>query len=88
MKQYSIWNTIDAINGVAASHFLGQAPFNQYNGDIILIYGEDGTVSNVECKEILAMVYGIDVNLPIDEFMAEYFAKTEEKEVSNAEVVA
>ena len=70
--KYSLWNRIDAINGVEASHFLNQAPFNNYSGDIILIYAEDGRVSNVECKGILAGVYGLDVSLPLDEFMSAY----------------
>lgn len=70
--KYSLWNKIDAINGVEASHFLNQAPFNKHSGDIILIYAEDGTISNMECKEILAEVYNIDVNLPLDEFMSAY----------------
>ena len=77
---YKIWNRKDKINGVDASHFLSQIPFKNYNGDIILIYTEDGKVSNVECKDILANVYQIDPALAIDDFMSEYYKKIEEEQ--------
>ena len=76
--RYEIWNRTSKINNVDASHFLSQAPFKNYNGDIILIYADDNKVSNVECKDILATIYGLDATLNIDTFMAQYFAKLEE----------
>ena len=76
--KYKVWNRVETINGIAPSHFLNQQPFKDYNGDIILIYADNGRVSNVECKDILANIYGIDKTLPLDEFMAVYFAKLEE----------
>lgn len=76
--KYKLWNRVEMINGVAPSHFLNQQPFKDYNGDIILIYADNGKVSNVECKDILASVYEIDKTLPLDEFMSAYFAKLEE----------
>lgn len=85
MKNYKLWNRMDSINGVQASHFLSQQPFKGYTGDIILIYADSGRVSNVECKDILASVYGIDKNLSLDAFMTAYFANLEEL---NAEVEA
>ena len=75
---YKVWNRVEMINGVASSHFLNQQPFKNYKGDIILIYTDNGKVSNVECKDILASVYEIDKTLPLDTFMAVYFAKLEE----------
>ena len=76
MKKYKIWNRSESINGVSASHFLESAPFKGCTGDIILIYAEDGTtVSNVECKDILAQLFGIDRNLSVDNFMSAYFEK-------------
>ena len=78
MKQYKLWDRKENINGVQASHFLKQRPFNNYSGDIILIYS-GSRVFNVECKEILAEVFGIDPMLPLDEFMSEYFAKIEQE---------
>lgn len=69
---YSLWNRKDTINGIEASHFLEQKPFKDYGGDIILIYGEDYMVSQIECKDILANVYGIDKTLSLDKFMLEY----------------
>ena len=73
--KYELWNKQDNINGVVASHFLSQEPFKSNKGDIILIYADNGKVSNVECKEILAKVYNIDVKLDIDSFMTAYFNK-------------
>lgn len=72
---YSLWNRKDTINGKEASYFLEQKPFKNYEGDIILIYGKDGKISQVECKDILASVYGIDKTLSLDEFMTQYFEK-------------
>ena len=69
---YSLWNRKDAINGIEARHFLEQKPFKDYKGDIILIYSEDDKISQVECKDILAKVYGIDKTLSLDEFMSQY----------------
>lgn len=77
MKQFTIWDRKSTINGVAASHFLNQSPFKGYDGDIILIYADNGRVTNVECKDILADVYGIDKALSMDSFMVQYFAKLE-----------
>ena len=76
--KYKLWNRVEMINGVAPSHFLNQQPFKDYKGDIILIYADNGKVSNVECKDILASVYEIDKTLPLDEFMSAYFTKLEE----------
>ena len=69
---YSLWNRKDTINEKKASYFLEQRPFKDYEGDIILIYADSGKVSQVECKDILASVYGIDKALSLDEFMAQY----------------
>ena len=72
---YKLWNRIDTINGIEASYFLEQKPFKYYEGDIILIYSEDDKISQVECKDILAKIYGIDKSLSLDEFMTQYFEK-------------
>ena len=79
---YSLWNKKDTINGKDASYFLEQKPFKDYEGDIILIYGENDKISQVECKDILASVYGIDKTLSLDEFMTKYFAKLTSIETS------
>ena len=72
---YKVWNKTSSINGLEPQHFLSKQPFKNYEGDIILIYGEYGKVSQVECKDILASVYGIDKTLSLDEFMAQYYEK-------------
>lgn len=69
---YKVWDKISPINGLETQHFLSKQPFKDYDGDIILVYGEDEKVSQVECKDILAKVYGIDNTLPLDEFMTQY----------------
>ena len=79
---YKLWNRIDTINGIEASYFLEQKPFKDYEGDIILIYGVDDKISQVECKDILASVYVIDKALSLDEFMTQYFAKLTQIETS------
>ena len=79
MRKFILWDKVSPINGVNAAHFLNKPPFKGYNGDIVLIYSDDGArVTNVESKEILAEVYGISAALPLDEFMAQYFAKVAE----------
>ena len=72
---YKIWDKTSSINGLEPQHFLSKPPFKNYEGDIILIYGENGKVSQIECKDILASVYGIDKTLSLDEFMTQYFEK-------------
>ena len=72
---YKVWDKTSPINGLEPQHFLSKPPFKNYEGDIILIYGEDDKISQVECKDILAKVYGIDKTLSLDEFMTQYFEK-------------
>ena len=81
--KYKLWNRVDTINGVQPSHFLNQLPFKGYSGDIILIYNDNGKVSNIECKDVLANVYDLDVTLSLDDFMNAYFAKLKELEMKN-----
>ena len=69
---YKVWNKTSSINGLEPQHFLSKPPFKNYEGDIILIYGVDDKISQVECKDILASVYGIDKTLSLDEFMTQY----------------
>ena len=72
---YKVCDKTSSINGLEPQHFLSKPPFKNNEGDIILIYGEDDKVSQVECKDILASVYGIDKTLSLDEFMTQYFEK-------------
>lgn len=72
---YKVWDKTSSINGLEPQHFLSKQPFKDYKGDIILIYGENDKVSQVECKDILESVYGIDKTLSLDEFMTQYFEK-------------
>ena len=69
---YKVWDKTSSINGLEPQHFLSKHPFKNCECDIILIYGDNGKVSQVECKDILAKVYGVDNTLPLDEFMIQY----------------
>lgn len=86
---YKLWNKETPINGKEASYFLNKEPFKNNKGDIILIYAENGAVSNVESKEVLAKIYGIDEALSIEDFMTMYEEKLNElnKEVENDETL-
>jgi hypothetical protein len=86
MNNYKVWNRKDSINGVKASYFLKQSPFDTCKSDIILIYADNGKVSNIECKDILAKLYDIDIELDTYEFMTEYFRKLEELNKNNESV--
>ena len=84
--QYKLWDRTSNINGVAPSHFLKQPTFKNYTGDIILIYADNGKVLQVERKDILAKVYGIDINLGLDAFMLTFFDRLEEQSKQTEEV--
>jgi hypothetical protein len=62
-------------------------PFKNCTHDIILIMNEEGKVVQIECKEILAKHYNIDIELDIDSFMEQYFAILEELEQQQAQEV-
>ena len=79
---YKVWDKTSSINGLEPQHFLSKPPFKYYEGDIILIYSDSGKVSQIECKDILASVYGIDKTLSLDEFMTQYFEKLTQIETS------
>lgn len=68
---WSVWDKQTDINGYSAEWFL-----NRHKGlqdqETIFIKTVDGRVTQVEGKCILASGYGIDPNLPNEEFIAEY----------------
>jgi hypothetical protein len=69
---WSIWDKKTDINGVPAERAL-TVNFNHLaNEETIFIKTEDGHVSRIEGKSILANHYGIGPALPDDEFIAEY----------------
>lgn len=68
---WSVWDKQTDINGYSAERFLSENEFLQ-DEETIFIKTVNGRVTNVEGKSILADVYGIDPNLPNDEFIAEY----------------
>lgn len=76
-KLYKLWNRTDKINGLEPKVYLSQYPFKNYNGDIILLYLKENIISQVESKEMLSQIYNIDISLPLDDFMNEYFTKSQ-----------
>lgn len=68
---WSVWDKQTDINGFSAEDFLARNKHLQ-NEETIFIKTVNGRVTQVEGKNILASVYGIDPNLPNDEFIAEY----------------
>jgi hypothetical protein len=87
MQNYTVWNRQDKINGQEASYFLNSTPFKNCTHDIILIMNESGQVIQIECKNVLANHYNIDIELDIDSFMEQYFAILEELEQQQAQEV-
>ena len=74
---WSIWDKKSDINGKSAEHVI--ATFKHLaNEETIYIKTVNGRVTQVECKGVLASVYGIDPSLPDDEFIAAYEAKLAE----------
>lgn len=76
--EYKLWNRKTNINGCEPKHFL-EGVLKGYDGDVILILNE-GVITNVEMKDVLANIYEIDKTLPLDTFMQEYLKKIEEVE--------
>ena len=68
---WTIWDKKSKINGFSAEWFLNRHK-HLANEETIFIKTIDGKVTNVEGKNILAKVFGIDYNLPDEEFIAEY----------------
>ena len=68
---WSIWNKHTDINGMPAEVFLGRHQFLQKE-ETIFLKTINGRVTNVEGKNILASVYGIDATLDNEAFIVEY----------------
>lgn len=68
---WSVWDKQTDINGFSAEGFLARNKHLQ-NEETIFIKTVNGRATQVEGKNILASVYGIDATLPNDEFIAEY----------------
>lgn len=68
---WTIWNKKDEINGSSAESFLTRAKHLR-SEETIFLKSINGRVVEVEGKMILSSVYGINADLPNDEFIAEY----------------
>ena len=76
---WKIWDRKSDINGVFAEWVLNHHEFLQKEATIY-IRTENGRVTNIEGKSILAYNHDIDPALPDDEFLAAYEAKLAELE--------
>ncbi len=70
---WSVWDKITPINGRSAADFLAKYRHLQ-NEKTIFIKEVNGRATQVEGKNILAAVYGIDNTLSNEEFIAAYEA--------------
>ena len=68
---WTIWDKKTEINGYSADFILGRNRHLE-NEDVIYIKMVNGRATQIEGKNILASVYGIDVTLSDEEFIAEY----------------
>lgn len=68
---WSVWDKQTDINGFSAEDFLARNKHLQ-NEETIFIKSVNGRATQVEGKNILASVYGINSNLPNYEFIEEY----------------
>lgn len=68
---YSVWDRKTEINGVSATKIL-EANKHLQAEEAIIIKTDDGVVTYMEGKSVLATALNIDHNLPNDEFIAEY----------------
>ena len=68
---WSVWDKTTDINGVKAEVVFRELPFLS-NEEAIFLKTDNGVVTNIEGKSILAYNYGIDSALPNEEFIEEY----------------
>ena len=74
---WSVWDKKTEINGFSAEAFLARNKHLQ-GEDVIYIKTVNGRATQVEGKNILASVYGIDPTLSDDAFIEEYERKLTE----------
>lgn len=74
---WTIWDKQTEINGFSAKWFFDNHEFLR-DEETIYIKTENGRVTAVEGKSILAKHYGLDPALPDEEFIAEYERMTAE----------
>jgi hypothetical protein len=68
---WSVWDKTSDIDGYSAEYYF--KTFNHLkNEETIYLKTVDGVVTNIEGKNILASMFGIDPTLPDDAFIAEY----------------
>ena len=76
---WSIRDKTSGINGYSADYYF--KTFKHLIGEkVIYLKTVNGRVTQIEGKSILANHYGIDLTLPVDEFIAAYEAKLAELE--------
>lgn len=88
---WSLWDKTSSINGFLAKDFLARNTHLQ-DEETIYIKTVDEAVTQVEGKNILSLVYGIDYNLSDEEFIATYEAIVNQpedpEEISDSEALA
>jgi len=85
-----VWDKQSDINGVSAEQHFERHKYHK-NEETIFLKTVDGRVTQVEGKNILASVYGIDATLGDEEFIAEYervIAEPIEDEATEGDYIA
>lgn len=68
---WTVWDKQSDINGFSADWFLNRHEYLK-SEETIFIKTVDGRITTVVGKNTIATIYGIDVNLPNDAFIAEF----------------
>lgn len=74
---WTVWDKTSDIDGFSAEWYLNRFKHLQTE-ETIFLKTENGRVTMIAGKNALASGYGIDPNLPNDEFIAEYERVIEE----------
>lgn len=86
-----VWNKVTDINGFSANDILARNKHLQ-NETVIYVKEVNGRAVEIEGKNILASVYGIDATLNDEEFLAAYEAAinppVNPDEISDSEALA
>ena len=69
--KYRIWNKEDSINNASAEYIINDLQIRETD-EVFLVMDETDTVFAIEIARIIKSVYGLDVNLTVDEVATEY----------------
>ena len=77
--KYRIWNKEDSINNASAEYIINDLQIKETD-EVFLITDDADNICAIEIARIIKSVYGLDVNLTVDEVAAEYIRICEQRE--------